>query len=148
MNKNQFRQKAQDEVSDWGAGVDRLKTQVSDAATEAHHDIHRKIDAMEDRIDLGKEHLAAAATSGKEHLAAAATSGKEHLAAAAAAGEDSWESIKGRVEPAWKSVKVSVKHAADTVRRQDNKTVNAALWAGAGALLVGGLILVWNRSRA
>ena len=137
MNKNQFRQKAQDEVSDWGAGVDRLKTQVSDAATEAHHDIHRKIDAMEDRIDLGKEHLAAAATSGKEHLAAAA-----------AAGEDSWESIKGRVEPAWKSVKVSVKHAADTVRRQDNKTVNAALWAGAGALLVGGLILVWNRSRA
>lgn len=84
MNEKElYQQKKQAQLDEWKADVDKLKAKASEASADAQLEINDEIEALEGRIEKGKNRLAEVGD----------------------ATEDTWESIKDSVEDAWDSMK-------------------------------------------
>lgn len=88
-----YRQKAEAQLAEWQAEIDKLKAKASEADADARLEVRERIDALQEQVEEGRSRL-------------------EELAES---GEDAWESFKGGVESAWESLKKGFRDAQDEI---------------------------------
>ena len=83
QNQELYQQKAQAQLDEWRADLDKLKAKVSGDSADRQLDINRNLKVLERKIEEGREKLSDISQI----------------------GEDSWESASANVRSAWDSVK-------------------------------------------
>jgi chromosome segregation ATPase len=81
--KELYQQKAQAQLDEWKAELEKLKAKASGASADAQLEMKEQIQALEGKFEEGKAKLAEIAE----------------------ASDDAWESIKEGIESAWSSLK-------------------------------------------
>lgn len=95
-DKERMRQKMQAQVDEWKADLDKLRAKASAADADVRREIDTRIEALEARVEQGREKL-------------------DELARAS---DEAWDTMKAGVEAAWETLRSAGSEAAGRLGRK------------------------------